>query len=135
MKIKNPYWGETMEEPEFFKVDPKLMIKALMDVIDERKRQLEKEGWAPEHDDRHTKGELAKAAFCYAASNYLDDVQLKKLWPFDLSWWKPANKRRDLVKAAALILAEIERLDRVEKKDQLPVCDCESCKECRAKGF
>jgi hypothetical protein len=27
-------------------------------------------------------------------------------------WWKPTNRRRDLVKAGALILAEIERLDR-----------------------
>jgi hypothetical protein len=33
-------------------------------------------------------------------------------WPWDLKWWKPTTPRRDLVKAAALIVAEIERLDR-----------------------
>ena len=27
-------------------------------------------------------------------------------------WWKPKDKRRDLIRAAALIVAEIERLDR-----------------------
>jgi hypothetical protein len=27
-------------------------------------------------------------------------------------WWKPKDRRRDLVRAAALIIAEIERLDR-----------------------
>lgn len=31
---------------------------------------------------------------------------------YGYEWWKPTNRRRDLVKAAALILAEIERLDR-----------------------
>lgn len=37
-----------------------------------------------------------------------------EVWPWDESWWKPTNRRRDLVKAGALILAEIERLDRAE---------------------
>jgi len=26
-------------------------------------------------------------------------------------WWKPKDRRRDLIRAAALIVAEIERLD------------------------
>lgn len=33
-------------------------------------------------------------------------------WPWDASWWKPNARRRNLVKAGALILAEIERIDR-----------------------
>jgi hypothetical protein len=33
-------------------------------------------------------------------------------WPWSQDWWKPTNPRRDLVKAGALIAAEIERLDR-----------------------
>lgn len=42
---------------------------------------------------------------------------LKGQWPvcgkpWDEKWWKPKNPRRDLVKAGALILAEIERIDR-----------------------
>lgn len=35
-------------------------------------------------------------------------------WPWSREWWKPKNPRRDLVKAGALIVAEIERLDRLE---------------------
>lgn len=31
----------------------------------------------------------------------------------DFKWWKPKSCRRELVKAGAPILAEIERLDRV----------------------
>lgn len=33
-------------------------------------------------------------------------------WPWHRVWWKPSTRRRNLVKAGALILAEIERLDR-----------------------
>lgn len=34
------------------------------------------------------------------------------LWPWDMSWWKPRTPREDLVRAAALLIAEIERIDR-----------------------
>lgn len=33
-------------------------------------------------------------------------------WPFPPRSWKPKDRRRDLVRAAALLVAEIERLDR-----------------------
>lgn len=33
-------------------------------------------------------------------------------WPWDDVWWKPKDPRTNLVKAGALILAEIERMDR-----------------------
>lgn len=37
-------------------------------------------------------------------------------WPWNGRWWKPTNRRRDLIKAGALIVAEIERLDRAEPR-------------------
>ncbi len=97
--------------------------QALLDVAAERRRQIEVEGWTPEHDDAHNAGAMATAAACYAlwasapgAENaYWYDKREKsarELWPWDRQWWKPSDKRRDLVKAGALILAEIERLDR-----------------------
>jgi hypothetical protein len=96
--------------------------QALQDVIDERSRQISAEGWTEEHDDRHAGGEMARAAACYAA--HTDDEQgsycdpdadnrhIPILWPWAPRWWKPKDRRRDLVRAAALIVAEIERLDR-----------------------
>ncbi|HCE9784511.1 TPA: hypothetical protein NH348_003290 [Pseudomonas aeruginosa] len=33
-------------------------------------------------------------------------------WPWDEEWWKPKSARENLVRAGALVLAEIERLDR-----------------------
>jgi hypothetical protein len=35
-------------------------------IAAERKRQIEEEGWTAEHDEQWKKGELAKAAMCYA---------------------------------------------------------------------
>lgn len=35
-------------------------------IATERQRQLDDEGWTPEHDDIHTLGELAVAGACYA---------------------------------------------------------------------
>jgi hypothetical protein len=75
------------------------------EVAAERKRQVEGEGWDARHDSQHVNGELALAASCYATGNH-------DWWPWDWKWWKPGDRRRNLVKAAALIVAEIERLDR-----------------------
>jgi hypothetical protein len=83
--------------------------QAARDVLAERKRQVSVEGWTPEHDDQHASGELACAAACYAVGG---DAEPPPMWPWDADWWKPTSQRRMLVKAGALILAEIERLDR-----------------------
>lgn len=104
------------------------LTKALADVADERQRQIAREGWTEEHDDAHRRGELSFAAACYAANAATDlrtpprseAIRLKcsaippyHMWPWDISWWKPRSPREDLVRAAALILAEIERIDRI----------------------
>ncbi|KRA58153.1 hypothetical protein [Rhizobium sp. Root651] len=107
------------------------MSKAIEDVTAERRRQVEKEGWSLDHDDRHSAGEMALAAGWYAFNSVYvgspDAVGVDKgemaghfhagygaySWPWDASWWKPTERRRDLVKAAALLIAEIERIDRL----------------------
>lgn len=92
--------------------------QAWIDVLAERRRQVEAEGWTPEHDDEHSHGQMARAAACYAlaGSSAPNDgtaaLLVSLAWPWDQQWWKPTSARRDLVKACALALAEIERLDR-----------------------
>jgi hypothetical protein len=89
------------------------MSTALSDVMAERLRQINEEGWTPAHDDAHSNGELARAAACYATSAvpvYLANPPA--LWPWDASWWKPKDARRDLIRAGALIIAELDRLQR-----------------------
>ena len=86
-------------------------MSALDDVASECRRHAE-EGWTPEHDDTYRNGEMARAAGCYALLAGGIDPPMARAWPWSREWWKPGDARRMLVKAAALIVAEIERLDR-----------------------
>lgn len=81
----------------------------LREIANERVRQIAEEGWTPEHDDEHDKGELADAAATYATT--YDVRGLIQPWPISRK-----DRRSDLVKAAALLVAEIERIDRAAAK-------------------
>lgn len=91
--------------------DVTVLSKAAKDVLAERTRQISHEGWTPSHDDEHADGSLAVAAVCYASAGTSIDFGIR-YWPWDDASYKPGGARRNLVKAGALILAEIERLDR-----------------------
>ena len=108
-----------------------ILTPALLDVIDERRRQMKVEGWTPAHDDEHANGELGHAAACYAVAGAQDDgpdAPAPLAWPWDAAWWKPKDRRRNLVRAAALILAEIERGDRAQESAMQPVAiKCPTC--------
>lgn len=90
--------------------------KAMDDVIAERLRQVNAEGWSYEHDDEHDEGELAMAAAAYCEHAINQDDNVPGFWPWPAGQWKPKDRRRDLVRAAALIIAEIERLDRAARQ-------------------
>lgn len=108
------------------------LTKAAQDVLAERQRQIEKEGWTPEHDDEHGDNSMAIAAACYALADYqrplnVQTVSIEKLWQWTgwaSHWFKPKDKRRNLIRAGALILAEIERLDRSEAARWKPCSRC-----------
>lgn len=88
---------------------------AAVDVLKERVRQVEEEGHGIERDDACTDYQLPRAAVCYAIkSSGLPPHRATLYWPFNPAAFKPSNHRANLVKAAALLLAEIERLDRAE---------------------
>ena len=103
-------------EKRIAELEARAFNPAILDVIAERQRQQSVEGWMPEHDDEHCNGELAMAAVCYINETGTVNRNGGKPWgwPWDASWWKPNARRRNLVKAGALILAEIERIDRQE---------------------
>jgi len=101
------------------------MSKASDDVLAERQRQIGAEGFDAAHDDGHDDDRaLARASFCYLGhyvrrqwvfghdpENYKAEEPPDE-WPWDFEWWKPKDPRRDLVRAAALLLAQIEQMDR-----------------------
>lgn len=122
-------------------------------IAEERKRQIEVEGWTIEHDAEHKMFEMSAAAACYVARNVSKELErinhtnqsplaefkiydfgevglmvndgdrgdrrLRKAgwrngWPWDYKWWKPSDDPiKNLVKAGALIAAEIDRLQKV----------------------
>lgn len=98
------------------------LTDALRDVIAERQRQVSVKGWTPEHDDTYTCGELSGAAI-----SYIEPMEAVFYWPAE--WhddsFKPSDERRNLVKATALLLAEIERLDRISAASALSEVDRE----------
>ena len=98
-------------------------------IARERARQITDEGWTREHDEQYTGNELAYAAMSYLkpvkeevqkeiGGDVADPtfqvytVKCEKDWPFDPMWWRPSPEDRvkELVKAGALIAAEIDRL-------------------------
>lgn len=87
---------------------------AARDVLAERRRQIECEGFTPAHDSFHSSVELIQAACCYAlqADAYPNRDEPPKEWPWAAEWWKPKDFRRDQIRATALLLAAIELHDR-----------------------
>jgi hypothetical protein len=114
-------------------------------IMSERFQQIKVEGWTKEHDDEHRDSALALAAVCYATPIRLygrleapDGPIYYDPWP--LSWDNTWDKRRKygirfeidpipdpasyslderldlLIKAGALIAAEIDRIKRLVDK-------------------
>lgn len=85
-------------------------------IAEERRRQIEQECWSQTRDiELHKNGELAQAAVCYTLEPRYREMfgaNFKGIWPWNLIWWKPTpnDRIRELVKAGALIAAEIDRL-------------------------
>lgn len=98
---------------------------AAVRIVAERERQVTAEGWTPEHDASHSGGELALAGVLYALhamtrrSPGSEPLEIQSLtepdkprlwtWPWDPEWWKPKDRDRDLIRAGALIAAELDR--------------------------
>ncbi|HJS83563.1 MAG TPA: hypothetical protein VJ742_12090 [Nitrososphaera sp.] len=87
-------------------------------ISEERTRQIEAEAWSLEHDQKTNLDEqLRWAAACYLLSGRLtieDRDVVDCFWPWEPFWWKPGDEVRNLVKAGALIAAEIDRIQRTE---------------------
>lgn len=94
----------------------------------ERQRQVSEEGWSSEHDDHHGNGELLLVAGMYYRRAIGQTMPMRKArpisdptstvpigWPWDARWWKPKTPARDLERAGALCLAEIDRLKRKDR--------------------
>jgi hypothetical protein len=96
-------------------------------IVEEIQRQIDVEGHTLHQDVEYKKDELAIAAASYAMPETYRDyprridssVELKntvpRMFPWSTQHWKPTPEDRikELVKAGALIVAEIERLQNI----------------------
>lgn len=97
-------------------------------IADERQRQVDAEGYSAENDGDYKAGELANAALAYVQVAAMDlaaggrsHVATRSppaCWPWPRLWWKPKDARRDLVRAGALIAAQIDLID--GQRDAVP---------------
>lgn len=98
------------------------MKTAIELIAEERQRQIDAEGYTAEHDDDHADFSLSRAGACYAlaADTATPSEHPYRFWPWEAAAWKPSleDPIRDLVKAGALIAAEIDRLQRAERRFQ-----------------
>jgi len=100
-----------------------LELEAVERVLAERIRQVEGEGYTPDHDDAHRgSGQLAAAGACYLLAVHHQNVAFVRsgtmevkpssphpAWPFPRVIWKPAPPTRMTVKGTALGLADLVR--------------------------
>lgn len=110
-------------------------LSGLALIAQERERQIVAEGYDASHDDSHTDSEIALAAVCYAhpdppmrwfhhpSGEDRGDrgwsAEIPKEWPWRVGDYNPGDDRiRELVKAGALIAAEIDRLQRAALADE-----------------
>ena len=97
------------------------ITEALRDVIAEREEQIAKHGYDSDHDDNDMPFAISNVGALYAleAGSALYKDVFEHVWP--ATWatehWKPGSQRKSLVKAAAMILAEIEAIDRAEEQE------------------
>lgn len=99
-------------------------------IAEERTRQIEVEGFTPEHDDQHNRGQLAAAADSYRIyadmliehGDNLPACFIPKQWPWERSWWKPSKDPvRNLVKAGALYQAQADFFRRRGRLDEVDI--------------
>jgi hypothetical protein len=95
-------------------------------IRQERNRQIKK-GFDSQHDDQEVNEELARAAAVYVMPERYRNIEISSLpvdernltrvfWPYREEFKMSSNRRKDLIKAAALIVAEIERINRIKNK-------------------
>lgn len=93
----------------------RIQAKRLIDL--ERVRQRVTEGYTLRHDDEHKDSELLHAALIYLHHGTdfaakIDETGRPEGWPWDAADFKPKDRKSNLVRAGALMLAERERLFR-----------------------
>ena len=117
IQYQHPYTDNASTRALAEKIVALLSSRAAYDVRSERLRQVDAEGMTTDGDDGYQAAELPRAAAAYILNGANDEAPA--IWPWAKAWWKPRDARANYVRAAALILAEIERIDRAAARQEV----------------
>lgn len=115
------FLGLALSKADFDHVKPEIeklknvhsdVPQAWLDVIEERRRQRAELGYTPGHDDAYIFDELPRAAIAYIMWTYNKSQAIPPMWLWSMEHWKPKTPRENVVRAIALLIAEVERMDR-----------------------
>jgi hypothetical protein len=83
-------------------------------IAEERRRQIEVEGYDAEYDSHDSPHNLMAAAISYALYD-TDPDEAKKLWPWEAKYFKPKSRLRNYVRSGALMAAALDLIQNLEK--------------------
>lgn len=93
------------------------MSKGIELIAAERKRQIEVEGYNTKHDFNEPLDSIVAGAVSYALVD-IDKNQAEKWWKWEWKFWKPKDRKRNLIRAGALIAAALDKIEAQEDFDE-----------------
>lgn len=104
---------------------PEIDIPGAISIARERYRQIAEKKYDAKNDDAYswTSNPMLLAAMAYleTATYYVGALPVDYVktappnyWPFERGFWKPKSPKEDLARAAALMAATMDQLDRLE---------------------
>lgn len=107
-------------------------MKTAIDLIQEEcDRQVYEHNYTADHDDKLVNGELALAAMCYLIPLDRDEIVFETMgdtqsvsiidefWPWSGDSFKYKDQKTNLIRAAAMLQKELDRIIRIENKTQI----------------
>lgn len=93
------------------------LSRAVLAIVNERYRQVQRKDYSLESDASYQEGELASAACAYLRElvhqvhdGVAPGVSAAEFWPWAPEYWRPGTPERCAEKGGALLLAQLEQL-------------------------
>lgn len=96
-------------------------------LCQERLDQVERHGFSAAHDDMHRDSAIAQGALAYLLAGMAPDCRLPdtlaetaaNIWPWGAHTFRPGATEECFIKAAAMLLAEVDRIHRADAATDL----------------
>lgn len=86
-------------------------------IAEERRRQIEIEGYDAEYDSHDSPYNLVAAAISYAMYD-VNPEAAQTVWPWESKYFKPKDSQRNYVRAGALMAAALDLMQDLEESEK-----------------